>query len=271
MAGNHAGQSAEDTARRMRDKMARLEKSVAAWEAGAAGERATGEVLAGLDPALWSVLHDVRWPGRARANIDHVAIGPGGVFVIDSKNWSGHVAVMKGVLRRNGYSREKEVAGAAEAAIAVLELVPDVPVQPVICLVRDEPFEGWVRDVMLCSTQNLATMLTTQPPVLASDDVRQVTDRLRKALSGPRPVAGPVAPSKSPRPRRQSKARSGRGARGLAGVVTVVALTFGGLQLGLLDKASAVIQDFVSSTADDEPSKKPAKKPARQQRRKDRQ
>ncbi len=128
MAGHHAGQSAEDRARRMREKIARLEKSVAAWEAGSAGERTTSAVLARLDPSLWSVRHDVRWPGRSRANIDHLAIGPGGVFVIDSKNWSGQVLGKNGVLRQNGYSREKAVVGAAEAAIAELELVPDVPV-----------------------------------------------------------------------------------------------------------------------------------------------
>lgn len=118
MAGNGVGESAEQIAKRQREKIARLERSAAAWEAGAAGERATGEVLAALDPVEWSVLHDVRWPGRARANIDHVVVGLGGVFVIDSKNWSGKVEVKNGVLRQNGFSREKEVAGVAESAIA---------------------------------------------------------------------------------------------------------------------------------------------------------
>jgi len=37
------------------------------------------------------VLHDRRIPGRGRANIDHIAIGPGGVTVIDSKSSRGTV------------------------------------------------------------------------------------------------------------------------------------------------------------------------------------
>ena len=36
------------------------------------------------------MLHDRRIPG-SRANIDHIAIGPGGVTVIDAKNYQGKV------------------------------------------------------------------------------------------------------------------------------------------------------------------------------------
>src|SRR5687768_5763316 len=122
MTGKQAGRSAHERAARTREKIQRLEKSAAAWEAGAIEERATGEVLARLDPAQWSVIHDVRWPGRERANIDHVAIGPCGVFVIDSKNWSGKVAVKDGVLRQNGYLRDKAVAAVSESAIVVLHI-----------------------------------------------------------------------------------------------------------------------------------------------------
>jgi hypothetical protein len=36
------------------------------------------------------VLHDLAVPG-SRANIDHMVIGPGGVFVIDSKQYRGRL------------------------------------------------------------------------------------------------------------------------------------------------------------------------------------
>jgi hypothetical protein len=36
------------------------------------------------------VLHDLAVPG-SRANLDHLAIGPGGVFVIDSKHYRGRL------------------------------------------------------------------------------------------------------------------------------------------------------------------------------------
>jgi hypothetical protein len=43
-----------------------------------------------LDGHRVELLHDRRIPGN-RANIDHLAIGPGGVTVIDAKNYTGKV------------------------------------------------------------------------------------------------------------------------------------------------------------------------------------
>ena len=51
---------------------------------GAEGERKTGRVLDDRKLAGYRVLHDRRIPG-SRANIDHIAIGPGGAFVIETK------------------------------------------------------------------------------------------------------------------------------------------------------------------------------------------
>ena len=77
-------------------KLAEAQRRQAAWEAGAEGERRTAAVLAELAIEGWQLLHDVHWPGRPFANIDHIVIGPGGVLVIDSKNWSGRVDVRDG-------------------------------------------------------------------------------------------------------------------------------------------------------------------------------
>lgn len=196
---HEAGQSAGERARQTREKILRLERSAAAWEAGAVGERVTGGALSELDAAVWTVWHDVRWPGRERANIDHVVVGPPGVFVIDSKNWSGDLTVANGVLRQNGHSRESAVAGVAEAGLAVFELVPDVPVHPVMCFAREEPLSGWVRDVMLCSTNNVVVMLQTRPQALTPDQVRTLSARLDLALR----VAGSSARSAGRPPRRR--------------------------------------------------------------------
>jgi hypothetical protein len=62
-----------------------------AWRRGAAGERRTAHLLAALERDGWVVLHDLALPG-SRANIDHLVIGPGGVFVIDSKQYRGPAA-----------------------------------------------------------------------------------------------------------------------------------------------------------------------------------
>ena len=61
-----------------------------AWRRGAAGERRTARLLAPLERHGWAILHDLAVPG-SRANLDHLVIGPGGVFVIDSKQYRGRL------------------------------------------------------------------------------------------------------------------------------------------------------------------------------------
>lgn len=69
-------------------------QSTRAWDRGAKGEAFTAKRLekrlAGTGVKL---LHDRRVPGHGRANIDHIAVGPGGITVIDTKNYGGKVRV----------------------------------------------------------------------------------------------------------------------------------------------------------------------------------
>lgn len=51
------------------------------WQYGAAGERIVAQRLRRL-PRAWTVLHDI---DRGRGNVDHIAIGPRGVFTIETK------------------------------------------------------------------------------------------------------------------------------------------------------------------------------------------
>src|SRR5829696_7691079 len=60
------------------------------WQRGAAGERHTARLLDRLTRDGFVVFHDLAVPGSP-ANVDHLAIGPTGLFVIDSKQWSGSV------------------------------------------------------------------------------------------------------------------------------------------------------------------------------------
>lgn len=61
------------------------------WGLGAAGEELLaarlGELLADTPVRL---LHDRRMPGT-KGNIDHIAVAPAGVFVIDTKNYYGPI------------------------------------------------------------------------------------------------------------------------------------------------------------------------------------
>jgi hypothetical protein len=60
------------------------------WQHGAAGERHTARLLDRLTRDGYVVFHDLAVPGSP-ANVDHLVIGPTGLFVIDSKQWTGTV------------------------------------------------------------------------------------------------------------------------------------------------------------------------------------
>jgi hypothetical protein len=68
--------------------------STKAWKQGGDGEARTAARLAKhLDGSGVSLLHDRRIPGHGQANIDHIAIGPGGITVIDTKTHRGQIRV----------------------------------------------------------------------------------------------------------------------------------------------------------------------------------
>ena len=56
------------------------------YQVGAWGEERTAKVLEPLLSRGWVILHDLT---RIKSNLDHVLVGPGGVFVLDTKNWVG--------------------------------------------------------------------------------------------------------------------------------------------------------------------------------------
>ena len=63
-------------------------QSTRAWGVGAAGEERLGARLTDLAGDALRVLHDRRIPG-SRANIDHLAVTPTGIWVIDAKKYKG--------------------------------------------------------------------------------------------------------------------------------------------------------------------------------------
>jgi Nuclease-related domain len=73
-----------------------------AWRVGADGEEAVGARLEKLRGNGWYLLHSVP-VGKNDSDIDHVAIGPGGVFTLNTKNHpGGKIWVAKYQMRVNG-------------------------------------------------------------------------------------------------------------------------------------------------------------------------
>lgn len=122
-------------------------QATTAWKVGAEGERRVAEVLAEAQGV--EVLHDRRIPS-SQANIDHIAIGPSGVFVIDAKKYSGAVEVRDvGSLFRaderlyvNGRDRTKLVDGVLwqveVVRTALSDEFADVDVHGVLCFIGCE-------------------------------------------------------------------------------------------------------------------------------------
>lgn len=83
---------------RRADKL--MDESIA-YRKGAEGESLTADALSDL-PDTYSVFHDLTHPSIG-GNIDHIVVGPTGVFALETKNWKGHVSLSgQGIITVDG-------------------------------------------------------------------------------------------------------------------------------------------------------------------------
>jgi hypothetical protein len=155
----------------------------AAWRRGAAGERRTARLLDPLERHGWAVLHDLAIPG-SRANIDHLVIGPGGVFVIDSKHYRGRLQLDgSGRLWHGRYPLALALRAvdfeADQAAQALVD--PDVVVVPIVAVHGAQVPWGKVvmNGVPVVSARRLPSMLRALPAVLGPERVAALADQAR--------------------------------------------------------------------------------------------
>ena len=119
------------------------------WASGAKGERAVAARLARVSNKGVISLHDRKIPG-SRANIDHIAVGPSGIFVIDSKVVSGKISARttgpifnRGPMKLivGGRDKSHDVQGMARQVVAVrvalngLPWATELPITPMLTLV----------------------------------------------------------------------------------------------------------------------------------------
>jgi hypothetical protein len=121
-------------------------QSTKAWASGAKGEASLGRRLDKRASESLAVLHDRRIPGT-KANIDHLVVTAGGVFVVDAKRYVDkrpRLRVEGGILRPRveklmvgGRDRTKLVHGVLGQVERVRAIVEDenVPVLGVLCFV----------------------------------------------------------------------------------------------------------------------------------------
>jgi hypothetical protein len=154
-----------------------------AWRRGAAGERRTARLLGPLEQLGWVVLHDLAVPG-SRANIDHLAIGPGGIFVVDSKQYRGRLQLDgSGRLWHGRYPLAATLQAVSFEADQAARVLPDpgVVVVPIVAVHGAQVPWGKVvmNGVPIVPARRLPSMLRQLPAVLGSERVVDLADQAR--------------------------------------------------------------------------------------------
>jgi hypothetical protein len=154
-----------------------------AWRRGAAGERRTARLLSHLERHGWAVLHDLALP-RSQANIDHLVIGPGGVFVVDSKQYRGRLQLdPAGRLWHGRYSLAPALRAVSFEADQAAQVLPDpgVAVVPVVAVHGSQvPWGKVVSDgVPVLAATRLPSLLRALPAVLGPERVAALADQAR--------------------------------------------------------------------------------------------
>ena len=159
-----------------------------AWRVGAEGERRTAAYLDGLAEHGFVLLHDRKVPGYG-GNLDHLAIGPSGVWVIETKSLRGKVEIEGDVLKIGGHRQDRIVdqvfREATSVQIALRQSLDGIGLTaiPALCLHRSRLplLNRSVRGVRLASGADLTKLLRQGSPRLTAEQVQEVAraaDRL---------------------------------------------------------------------------------------------
>ena len=145
----------------------------------------TSHALEALPASAWTVVRDLQWPGGRYGNVDHVVLGPSGVYVIETLPWSGDIGVYGGHLRHEGRTEDAVVATLSEAAAAVALLTPGVPqrlVKPVLCVTGAEELDTHMGGLLVCSVDRLASMLEARAHSMSTHQLALSSEQLRGRL-----------------------------------------------------------------------------------------
>ena len=143
---------------------------------GATGEEQVGGILEGLSRrGGWRVIHDAN---LGHGNVDHIAIGPAGVFTVETKSHPGPVRVG----RVHG-----AILAQAQAERRLVEQITGLPVEPLVVYSRawvDRPLARR-KGVRVVPAGMLVEHLEKQPPKLTPAEVSRAQRRLARALLEP--------------------------------------------------------------------------------------
>jgi len=148
---------------------------------GARGEEVMAGVLARL-PDDWHVFHDFE---AGKYHVDHVLMGPAGVFAVETKNWRDPVALESGELIVGGHvPSHPPIAQAAAEAKAVKAALARAgwtgEVAPVVCFASGT-FQGgfaMAGKVLVANAEAFVKWLAEEPAVRAPGECARLVQLL---------------------------------------------------------------------------------------------
>ncbi|REE95695.1 nuclease-related domain-containing protein [Thermomonospora umbrina] len=177
-------------------RRSRRTSSVVAWQKSSAAERRTERQLGRLAKNGYHILHARAVPrddeGVSDGKIDHLVVGPSGVYAIDSEKWDRRLPVRTLSHRKlfhgpfNKKDRLDEARWEARQASKMLtqQVGFEVPVQPSVAIYG--PSIPWkvmrVRDVDVYAGNRARSYLRRRPKILTETDVRRIFQAAESAL-----------------------------------------------------------------------------------------
>lgn len=166
-----------------------VDRDIGRWRRGAEGEEVVGRILEQLSADGWHVLHDVTF---GRGNIDHIVVGPGGVFTVETKSYRGRIS-LDGI--------DPKMLTQAYAEKKTLEEKTGVAAQPLLVFSRafvigSVPAQR--RGVTILPARMLPGFFSRQRPTLSPDEAQAIFQQL--ALAVGQAATPPELGSRSPNP-----------------------------------------------------------------------
>ncbi|MCD0452804.1 NERD domain-containing protein [Actinocorallia sp. API 0066] len=191
-------------------------------------ERKTERQLRGLEKAGWRALHARAVPrdgdGVSDGKIDHLVIGPTGVYAIDSESWDrrlpvralSHTRLFHGPFEMK--DRLDEARWEANQASRLLSkaMGTEIPVQPSVAIYGPPIPWRWmsVRNVDVYSGAKAKTYLRKRPRVLTPEDVERIAAAAERVFPSKFDL---VRPSSTEFDRGRRASRHPAGAAGVPG------------------------------------------------------
>jgi hypothetical protein len=162
--------------------------------AAADSEKRIAHVLAPLAAAGYHFLPDRQWPGSRRAQVDMVVVGPGGLFIVDTKAWKDPVIAAGRVFRGQADVTDEfgglaDLAWKTEAALAEIGLAPG-EVRPVVVFAGHKGVSASVGGVEIVGEGDIVRHIARRGQRLTTSAVEQVLAAAIKHF----PLIGAPAP-----------------------------------------------------------------------------